>query len=58
MPSQIVYYNNLAISHGKAGDCISCGKCEQACPQHLPIREYLKNVAEKFEKHSIIPTGK
>lgn len=56
--SQMVYYNNTAISHGKAGDCIQCGKCEQACPQHLPIRNYLKDVAEKFEKNSIIPTRK
>lgn len=56
--SQMVYYNNTAISHGKASDCIRCGKCEQACPQHLPIREYLKDVADKFEKNSIIPTRK
>lgn len=56
--SQMVYYNNTAISHGKASDCIECGKCEQACPQHLPIRQYLKDVVEKFEKNSIIPTRK
>lgn len=56
--SQMVYYNNIAISHGKASDCINCGKCEQACPQHLPIREYLKDVADKFEKNSIIPARK
>ena len=54
--SQMVYYNNIAIFNGKAGDCIGCGKCEQACPQHLPIREHLKDVVEKFEKNSIIPT--
>ena len=25
-----------------ATQCIGCGKCEQHCPQHLPIREKLK----------------
>lgn len=56
--SQAVYYNNIALSHGKASDCVECGFCEDACPQHLPIREYLHDVVEKFEKNSIIPTRK
>lgn len=41
-----IYYNNLTVTHGKASECIGCGKCEKHCPQHLPIREYLKDVAE------------
>lgn len=57
--SQQVYYNNIAMNnHGKAGECIKCGKCEKACPQHLTIRKYLEEVAEKFEGSSIIPTRK
>ena len=46
------YYNNVITGegHGKASDCIRCGKCERVCPQHLPIRELLKKVAATFEK--------
>lgn len=43
------YYYNLAGTYGKASDCIGCGQCEAICPQHLPIREHLKSVAELFE---------
>lgn len=43
------YYGNLAQTHGKASDCIRCGKCEKLCPQHLPIREHLKAVAGELE---------
>ena len=45
------YYSNVITGgeHGKASDCIRCGKCEKVCPQHLPIRELLKNVARTFE---------
>lgn len=35
---------------GKASECIKCGKCEKACPQHLSIRELLTDVAGEFEK--------
>ncbi|MBQ8814927.1 MAG: aldo/keto reductase [Lachnospiraceae bacterium] len=34
---------------GKASDCIACGKCEKVCPQHLPIRERMKEIAGMFE---------
>ena len=45
------YYNNVITGeeHGKASECIRCGKCERVCPQHLPIRELLKKVASTFE---------
>ena len=45
------YYNSVITGgdHGKASDCLQCGKCEKVCPQHLPIRELLKNVAKTFE---------
>lgn len=43
------YYANLTLQFGKAGDCIKCGRCEAMCPQHLPIRRYLEDVAKHFE---------
>lgn len=45
------YYNNVYTTegHAKASACLRCGKCEKACPQHLPIRELLVQVAEEFE---------
>ena len=43
------YYANLTLQFGKAGDCIKCGQCEAMCPQHLPIRRYLEDVAKHFE---------
>lgn len=31
------------------GNCIGCGKCEQHCPQHLPIHQELKNARNALE---------
>lgn len=45
------YYSDVHTAHnGKASDCIKCGKCEKACPQHLEIRSLLEKVALEFEK--------
>ena len=46
--AQLDYYENLLNNFGAAGDCIGCGACEAACPQHLPIIEHLKQVKEHF----------
>ena len=32
----------------KASDCIGCGICETRCPYNLPIRQMMKQAAEKF----------
>ena len=38
----------LVGGHGKnrADQCVKCGKCEEACPQHIRIRENLEKVCE------------
>ena len=43
-------YAELTKEHGKASACIRCGQCERICPQHLPIRDLLQQVAGVFEK--------
>ena len=42
-------YKKLNETYGKASECLECGMCETHCPQHLPIREYLKQVAKSLE---------
>ncbi len=54
--SQFVYYLNLSSKHGKASDCIACKACEQACPQHLPISELMKDVSETYDNGPGLPT--
>ncbi|HET6419311.1 MAG TPA: aldo/keto reductase [Geobacteraceae bacterium] len=54
--SQFVYYLNLASTRGKASDCIGCKKCEEACPQHLKIAEFMKDVSETFDNGPGLPT--
>ena len=44
------YYEEVHTAPGRrASDCIKCGKCEKSCPQHLPIRRLLEDVAREFE---------
>ena len=42
-------YTIVTQDKGKAGDCIQCGQCESACPQHLPIIQLLRQCRELEE---------
>ncbi len=41
-------YDGFISEEEKASNCIECGLCEEACPQHLPIMELLKKVDSKL----------
>ena len=43
-------YRQLTESGGKARECVACGQCQVACPQHLEIINYLNDVAKCMEK--------
>ena len=34
----------------KASQCVRCGKCEAACPQHLPIRNALAQLQQELDQ--------
>ena len=42
-------YANATRNAGKASECLQCGQCEAACPQHLGIIEYLKQCSAALE---------
>lgn len=45
------YYEEVHTAPGRrASDCLKCGKCEKICPQHLPVRKLLEEVAKEFDK--------
>lgn len=49
MPGFKRRYQTLTDEGKDASKCIACGKCEKACPQHLPIIRYLKEIRSAVE---------
>lgn len=43
-------YDNAVEGHGSPADCISCGKCESACPQNLKVISELKRAQQVLGK--------
>ncbi len=48
--SRFYYKTYQDLDHGTAADCIACRRCEKACPQHLEVADYLRQVSEAFDK--------
>ncbi|MGN0707318.1 MAG: aldo/keto reductase [Faecalibacterium sp.] len=42
-------WHNRFPEQEKAKNCVRCGKCEAACPQHLPIRDALAQLQQEMD---------
>ena len=48
--NQGMYYEHFVVSGaGRASDCIGCGQCDAACPQHIHVSELMPKVSEAFD---------
>ena len=43
-------YRKIAEGHGLASACVDCKQCENACPQHLNVTNFLQRVTNTYEK--------
>ena len=43
-------YAQATQSGGRASDCIECDQCVQACPQQIPVTDWLKKCAAQFDR--------
>ncbi len=44
----ITTYNDYAVRGAGTTRCIACGKCEEVCPQQIPIIDRLRKLSEFF----------
>lgn len=51
-------YSFLTAMNASASSCDECGECEEKCTQNIPIRKYLKEVQEIFDKDKTLPKTK
>lgn len=49
-PAAEFFYFHILKEAQRASNCQDCGQCEEACPQHLPIRKMLQEVAREFQR--------
>lgn len=45
-----INWQKMRLGRKDPSECIKCGACEHACPQHIKIRDELERVAETFSK--------
>jgi len=43
-------YKETILPEQSGKNCVRCGKCEELCPQHLPIRDLLRGATDTFER--------
>lgn len=44
-----LYRRAVSGPRGTASSCIACRRCENSCPQHLPVVSLLQEAAERFD---------
>lgn len=40
---------NCIPAEARASACVACGKCEEKCPQSIPVSEWMPRVAQQFK---------